>query len=251
MNKQALSAQREYFKMVHGVTLRLIGAFSDKDLDYRPQPGMRSVRDLILHVYGMQKTFGEGIRQGKLTAEIENKAIPETEEGKAVAASLMTVADCQKYAREAQKAGDEALAALTDDDLARPLEAPFGVFPCGNISPSLTTSTGTIAGSFTPTPVCWARNRRCFTTTKILRREGLFEFVAVQKAMAVGRAAIAFTVNANMRLIVICGLAVAAPEFSINQLSRHGSPVPRITGIPAVISEHKIIVGSDCDRRGH
>jgi uncharacterized damage-inducible protein DinB len=129
MNKQALLGQREYFKMVHGVTLRLIGTFSDKDLDYRPQSGMRSARDLILHVYGMQRTFGEGIKQGKLTAEIENKAIPETEEGKAVAATLKTVADCQKYARECQQAGDEALAALTDEDLARQLESPFGTFP--------------------------------------------------------------------------------------------------------------------------
>jgi uncharacterized damage-inducible protein DinB len=129
MNKEALLGQRGYFKMVHGVTLRLIGSFSDQDLDYRPQPGMRTVRDLILHIYGMQRTFGEGIKQGKLTAEIENKAIPETEEGKAVAATLKTVADCQKFARESQKAGDEALAALTDEILARPLESPFGTFP--------------------------------------------------------------------------------------------------------------------------
>jgi len=129
MNKQALLAQRGYFKMVHGVTLRLIGTFSDEDLDYRPKPDARSVRDLILHIYGMQSTFGEGIKQGKLTAEIENKAIPETEEGKAVASTLKTVADCQKYARECQQAGDKTLAALTDEDLARQLEAPFGTFP--------------------------------------------------------------------------------------------------------------------------
>ncbi|MGH9834671.1 MAG: DinB family protein [Blastocatellia bacterium] len=129
MNKEALLGQRGYFKMVHGVTLRLIGSFTDQDLDYRPQPGMRSVRDLILHIYGMQKTFGEGIKQRKLTAEIENKAIPETEEGKAVAATLKTVADCQKFARESQQAGDEALAALTDEELATQLESPFGTFP--------------------------------------------------------------------------------------------------------------------------
>src|SRR5262249_60399261 len=97
MNKQALLGQREYFKMVHGVTLRLIGSFSDKDLDYRPQPGMRSARDLILHIYGMQKTFSEGIKQGKLTAEIENKCIPEREERKGGAATLETVAVCAEY----------------------------------------------------------------------------------------------------------------------------------------------------------
>jgi uncharacterized damage-inducible protein DinB len=129
MNKQALLAQRGYFKMVHGVTLRLIGTFSDEDLDYRPKPDARSVRDLILHIYGMERTFGEGIKQGKLTAEIENKAIPETAGGKAVAATLKTVADCQKYARECHQAGDEALAPLTDEDLARQLESPFGSYP--------------------------------------------------------------------------------------------------------------------------
>jgi uncharacterized damage-inducible protein DinB len=128
MNKQALLGQREYFKMVHGVTLRLIGTFSDKDLDYRPQPSARSVRDLILHIYGMQRTFGEGIKQGKLTDEVENKAVPETEAGKVVAATLKTVADCQKYARECHRAGDDALAPLTDEDLARQLESPFGTF---------------------------------------------------------------------------------------------------------------------------
>ncbi len=129
MNKEALVGQRDYFKLVHGVTLRLIGAFSDQDLDYRPQPGMRSVRELILHIYGMQKGFAEGLRQGKLTPEIENKCIPETAEGKAVAAALKTVADCRKFARECHQAGDESLAAMSDEDLTRQIESPFGTFP--------------------------------------------------------------------------------------------------------------------------
>jgi uncharacterized damage-inducible protein DinB len=129
MNKEALLGKQGYFKMVHGVTLRLIGSFSDADLNYRPNPEMRSVRDLILHIYGMQKTFGEGIKQGKLTAEIENPCIPEKEEGQAVAAKLKTVADCQKYARECYQAGETKLESLTDEDLARQLESPFGVFP--------------------------------------------------------------------------------------------------------------------------
>src|SRR5215475_7215644 len=129
MNKQALLGQRQYLKMVHGVTLRLIATFSDKDLDYRPKPEMRAVRDLILHINGIQKSFGDGIKQGKLTAEVENKNIPETAEGKAVAATLKTVADCQKYASECHKAGDESLASLTDEDLARQIESPFGTFP--------------------------------------------------------------------------------------------------------------------------
>ena len=129
MNKQALLGQREYFKMVHGVTLRLIGTFSDKDLDYRPKPGTRSVRDLILHLYGGEKALDEGIRLGRFPKEVMDKYVPETEASKAVAATLKTVADCQKYARECHQVGDDTLASLTDEDLARPLEAPYGTFP--------------------------------------------------------------------------------------------------------------------------
>jgi uncharacterized damage-inducible protein DinB len=129
MNKQALLGQREYFKLVHGVTLRLIGTFSDKDLDYRPTPETRSVRDLILHIYAGEKPIGEAIKQGKFTSELMNLALPESDEGKAVAATLKTVADCKKFAGECHQAADDALAALTDEDLARPLEAPYGEFP--------------------------------------------------------------------------------------------------------------------------
>jgi len=129
MNKQALLGQREYFKMVHGVTLRLIGTFSDKDLDYRPQPGMRSVRDLILHIYEGEKGLGEGISQGKFTKELMDKGVPETEASKAIAATLKTIADCQNYARVCHQAGDDTLKSLTDEDLARQLEAPYGTFP--------------------------------------------------------------------------------------------------------------------------
>lgn len=129
MDKQALIGKWEYFNMVHGVTLRLIGSFSDDDLNYRPKPDMRSVRDLILHLYGMQKTFSEGIKAGKLTAEIEYQCVPEKEESKPVAAKLKTIPDCLQYARDCHQAAAETLAALTDEGLARPLESPFGVFP--------------------------------------------------------------------------------------------------------------------------
>jgi uncharacterized damage-inducible protein DinB len=129
MNKQAFLGKWEYFKLVHGVTLRLIGTFSDKDLDYRPTPETRSVRDLILHIYAGEKATAQAIKQGKFTSELINLAWPESEEGKTVAATLKTVADCQKFARECHQVADDALATLTDEDLARQLEVPYGVFP--------------------------------------------------------------------------------------------------------------------------
>ena len=70
--------------MVHSITLRAIETLSDADLDFRPQPDMRSVRDLIQHIYGMQKSFANGIKAGRLSQEIENANIPESSEGKSV-----------------------------------------------------------------------------------------------------------------------------------------------------------------------
>jgi uncharacterized damage-inducible protein DinB len=129
MNKEALLGQYGYFKMVHGVTLRMIGSFADEDLDFRPKPGMRSARELILHIYGMLKTFPAGISQGKLTQETENFAIPESEEGKATMKTLKTVADCQAYARTCFQTAEEAVAAITDQQLAEQIESPFGTYP--------------------------------------------------------------------------------------------------------------------------
>jgi uncharacterized damage-inducible protein DinB len=129
MNKQALLGQYGYFKMVHGVTLRLIGAFDDQDLDYRPKPEMRSVGELVTHIYGMMGTFSEGMRKGKLTADIENRAIPETEAGQANVSSFKTVTDLQDFARQNFQTINETLEATTDQQLAQPLESPFGTFP--------------------------------------------------------------------------------------------------------------------------
>lgn len=129
MNKEALLAQYGYFKMVHGVTLRMIGAFADEDLDFRPKPGMRSPRELILHIYGMLKTFPIGISQGKLTQEAENPAIPESAEGKIAITELKSVADCQNYARNCFQIADTTAASLTDEQLTQQIESPFGTFP--------------------------------------------------------------------------------------------------------------------------
>ena len=129
MNKEALLGQRAYFKMVHGVTLRLIQSFSDADLDFRPKPEMRSVRDLFQHIYGMETTWAANIRNPKLEAAEENKAIPESTEGKAEQAKLETVADVVAFAKAGHQAFDEALEAISEEELAGSIETPFGTFP--------------------------------------------------------------------------------------------------------------------------
>lgn len=129
MDKQALMAKWNYFQMVHGVTLKLIAAFDDADLDYRPTRGVRTVRELIAHIYGMASTFPAGIRAGKFTPEIENPAIPETPAGAAEAARLTSIAKCVEFAKKSFDGATALAESLTDADLAKPIEATYGTFP--------------------------------------------------------------------------------------------------------------------------
>jgi uncharacterized damage-inducible protein DinB len=129
MDKQTLLGAREYFNLVHGVTLRAIGTFADEDLDFRPRPEARSVRELILHIYGIEKVLAEGARDGRLTAEAENAALPEKEEAAPILSSLFSVKKAQEFARNCRQAADAALNAMSDSDLSRIVESPFGSFP--------------------------------------------------------------------------------------------------------------------------
>jgi uncharacterized damage-inducible protein DinB len=129
MNKQSLLGIRQYFDMVHGITLRAIGTFSNEDLDFRPQPGMRSPRELIYHIYAMEKEIATGVRTGKITQETENVAIPESEAASASLANLDTIAKLQEYASACHKLGNDAAAEISEEELARIVEAPYGSFP--------------------------------------------------------------------------------------------------------------------------
>ena len=56
--------------MVHGVTVRAIGAFADGELDFRPKSGMRTPRELIFHIYCQEKLLAQGAKQGRFTMEM-------------------------------------------------------------------------------------------------------------------------------------------------------------------------------------
>ena len=129
MDKQALLGQRGYFEMVHGVTLKLMANFGDDGLDFRPQPDMRSARELFVHIYAMEKVNAEQLRADKVSQEAENVAIPETEAGKALVAEMKTVAQLQAFARASHQAMDELLASLSEEELQQQVELPYGNFP--------------------------------------------------------------------------------------------------------------------------
>ena len=129
MNKEALFGQRAYFKMVHGVTVRSIAPLTTEELDFRPRPEMRSLRELFYHIYANERNLALHIPKGKITPEESSVGVPESPAGKAVLANLKSVADLQNYANESHQMLNETLSKMTDEEIAGIVETSFGTFP--------------------------------------------------------------------------------------------------------------------------
>lgn len=129
MNKQQLLARRDYFNLVHGVTMRAIGAFADDELDFRPRPGMRSPRELIFHIYGQERALAEAARQGSFTPEMANRSNPEEPSTAQALRALATVKDAMAYATACHQAAEEIFRSMSEELVARKVESSFGSYP--------------------------------------------------------------------------------------------------------------------------
>jgi uncharacterized damage-inducible protein DinB len=129
MSKPGFSEKLEYFNMVHGVTLRAIGTFSDEELEFRPQAAMRSARELIFHIYTQEKVLAEAAKLGRLTMEAATASNPETEAVAQELKALATVSGARAYAEACHRAAENTLRGLSEEDLIRSVESPFGTYP--------------------------------------------------------------------------------------------------------------------------
>jgi len=129
MTKAELLAKLKYFNMVHGVTLRAIAALDDKDLEFRPQPAMRTPKELIFHIYAQEKILAEAARQGRFDAEAANRSNPEAETVAVELKALATVGDVRAYAEACHQSAVNILGAMSEEDLACPVDSPFGTYP--------------------------------------------------------------------------------------------------------------------------
>ena len=64
MNGKDIAARCDYFEMVHGVTLRAIRLFGDAELEFRATAGVRTPRELGLHMYSQEQILAEAARSG-------------------------------------------------------------------------------------------------------------------------------------------------------------------------------------------
>jgi uncharacterized damage-inducible protein DinB len=129
MDKQAFSKLCEYFNMVHSITVRAIDTFTDRDLDFRPKPGMRTPRELVFHVYSQEKILAEAAQQGRLSAEAARRSDPEEPAGAAELKALVTVNDLKTYAQACHQAAQSIFSLMSEEQLNHPVESPFGTYP--------------------------------------------------------------------------------------------------------------------------
>ena len=129
MTRQQLLDKRDYFNLVQGVTLRAIETFADNELGFRPRPGMRTPRELIFHIYGQEQALAEGARDGSFTMALANRSNPEDPSNTAAVSALATVADAVRYARACHDAAERIFRAMSEAEVARPVNSPFGTYP--------------------------------------------------------------------------------------------------------------------------
>jgi len=129
MTKSDLLTKVEYFNLVHGVTVRAIGTFDDKNMDFRPQPTMRTPKQIIFHIYTQERILAEAAQEGRFTAEAANASSPENQDVAVKLAALVTTRDIQAYAESCHRAAEDIFKSMSEEDVIRSVESPFGTYP--------------------------------------------------------------------------------------------------------------------------
>jgi uncharacterized damage-inducible protein DinB len=117
MNRQAHLQTWDMMRLRHGVGLRLLEAMSYAQLTATPIPGMRSAKELAVHMYGsIVRSLAEGPMTG-VAAGVDEKAITE---------SLASKEALIAYVKECWAAAHAAALAVTDAQLAGVVKPYWG-----------------------------------------------------------------------------------------------------------------------------
>jgi len=122
MDKQTLLQKYGYLDMVHSVTLKAIAQLSDSQLDFRPTPETRTVKELIGHIFGSERVTAETLLTGKLTQEEGNAA-------EAEALKLKTTAELIAWARDCHQQAKSKIEQATEEQIAGTIDVFYGSFP--------------------------------------------------------------------------------------------------------------------------
>ena len=117
MNRQNLDMIWDHLRQMNGITVRLVDALPEAQLDSHPIPNMRTPKELVVHLYGgMIRGMAEGVASGEIKELDENAAC----------AAIRTREDLSRYCAESWKAADQAMKSVTDAQLNGRVRTPWG-----------------------------------------------------------------------------------------------------------------------------
>ena len=96
--------------------LRAVEALPAGSLDQHPVAGMRTPKELVVHLFTMVREFPTAVREG---------AVRDFDEAK-IAAGIADKAALISYCRAAWHEGDAAVATLTDGQIGAMVKTPWG-----------------------------------------------------------------------------------------------------------------------------
>jgi uncharacterized damage-inducible protein DinB len=128
MTRQTFTPLWSHIREINGIAMRLVDGLPADRLDETPIPNMRSVKQLLVHMYGsMAKAVTLGIITGEIIQPVEGTVI----------AQLKTKDDVVRYCKECWSAADQAAAKVTDAQLAATVKTPWGMnmpgWMCGSV----------------------------------------------------------------------------------------------------------------------
>jgi uncharacterized damage-inducible protein DinB len=118
VDKKTFDKAWNYFRTVNGVGLRAIALLPEDKLDSHPIPGMRTPKELVVHMYQILEDLPRAIANGQ--------AVDSTPAEGAAAARIRTKAELLQFCRERWDAAAKIAAGLTDAQLAGTVKTPWG-----------------------------------------------------------------------------------------------------------------------------
>ena len=118
MNKATLAPIWDMIRLRHGIGLRCVQALPADQLDSHPIRGMRTPKELVVHMYSFIRAAAESVITGSLAWD-----------EKAELAKVKTRDELAAYAQTCWKAADASYAKITDAQLSAKVKAPWGEMP--------------------------------------------------------------------------------------------------------------------------
>ncbi len=117
MNKQTLSMIWDHVRQMNGITMRLLDNLPDDKLDARPIAGMRTPKELLVHMFSTLRNTAEGIVAGEIKEWDEKPATQ----------AIRTKADLIRFASDNWKAATRSIELATEAQLSAKVKTPWGV----------------------------------------------------------------------------------------------------------------------------